>query len=251
MKVLFLGNSSEVYGKLDPADRRTSRAAQSLEEAFGEPVEMLTRTVWPTPALPATVEKWMGEFQPDMVYLNVISFWFNYESVPLKFERVLGRIGKPLTNAGIKASQTRWPGHTRAFHWVREKSQRVIGGATFFEPEDVIAVVTDCARMAVRHENVVVVVKGPRGSGAYHGVGRSRSRAEERRQRVHAALSRLCEELHVDYVGVERPIHLTNPRGDLLPDKLHRGAEGHEQSGREIAEILRAAWERQCRSPGA
>jgi hypothetical protein len=243
MKVLFLGNSSEVYGDVGESERRTALAGAALEDAFGEPVEMIVRRIWPSPALPVTIEKWMKEFEPDLVYLNVISFWFNFESVPLKLERRFGRLAKPLRQAGVRASQMPWLGHTGAFHWLRTQSQRAIGGATFFEPSQVISVMTDCARTIVRHEDVVLLVKGPRGQGTYNGL-HSRAWAEERRRRVHSALKRLCADLHVEYVGAELPRYLTEPSRDLLGDRLHTGSEGHARSGQEIADLLRGAWER-------
>ncbi len=245
MKVLFLGNSSEVYGDIAEGDRRTSRAATSLEEAFGEPVEMQTRQIWPTAALPKRIDQWVTDFEPDIVYLNVIAFWFNYQSVPLKLERKLGRAGKSLKDAGVKASQVPWLGHTRAFHWSRDMLQRLIGGATFFEPEEVTSVVSDCVRVIVRHEDTVLVLKGPRSSATYNSTGRARAWAEERRQRVQRALADLAADLHVDYVGAEVPRYLTEPERDMLGDRLHTGAEGHARSGAEMAEILKAAWERQ------
>jgi hypothetical protein len=155
MKVLFLGNSNELYGDIPESERRTSRAARALEEAFGEPVETVVRTIWPTEKLPGTIDKWMRESGPDIVYLNVVAFWFNFQSVPLKVERMLGPLGRPVKDAGIKASQVPWLGHTALFHWLREICQRVIGGATFFEPDEVTEVISDCVRTIVRHEQAV------------------------------------------------------------------------------------------------
>ncbi len=241
MKILFLGNSSEVYGDISRSERRTSRAAQALEREFGEPVTMTARPIWPTPDLPAVVEKWLRESEPDIVYLNAIAYWFNFQSVPLKFERAFGRLGAPVKAAGIKASQTPWLGHTRAFHWTRARLQQAIGGATFFTPDQVIDVMTECIRTLVRHEDVILVVKGPRSSGDYN---QKREWAEERRLRVHRALHALCGEIHVDYVGVEKPRYSTAPQPDLLGDRLHTGADGHGRSGEEIAGILKAAWDR-------
>lgn len=241
MRVLFLGNSSEVYGEVADAERRTSKAARALEDAFGEPVEMNVRRIWPTPQLPERLESWLNEGQPDIVYLNVIAYWFNYQSVPLKFERMFGRLGRPVRAAGIKASQTTWLGHTRAFHWTRERLQKAIGGATFFTPQQVTSVVSECVRTVVRHEDCVLVVKGPRSSADYNV---KKAWAEERRLNVHAALSSLCRELHVEYVGVDKPRYLTEPEGDLLGDRLHSGVGGHARSGDEIAGILKGAWDR-------
>jgi hypothetical protein len=245
MKVLFLGNSSEVYGDIPDADRRASRTAQALEEAFGEAVELRTRAIWPNAALPARVEQWISDFEPDIVYFNVVAFWFNYQSVPLMLERRFGRAGKPLREVGIKASQVPWFGHTRAFHWCRDVCQRLIGGATFFEPEQVIAVVSDCVRVIVRHEEAVLVVSGARGISKYGSGGAGQAWAEERRLRVHRALSALCAELHVEYLGAETPRHLTEAPRTLLADRLHSDREGHARYGAEIAEALKAAWERQ------
>jgi hypothetical protein len=176
MKVLFLGNSSEVYGDISEDDRRASMVSDALEAELGEPVDVQVRTIWPSSRLPAAIDKWMTEFQPDIVYLNVIAFWFNYESVPLKFERMFGRAGKPFKSAGIKAAQIPWLGHTRVFHWSRARIQSAIGGATFFEPGEVVKVISDCVRVVVRHEESLLVVKDharttatARASGHWHG----------------------------------------------------------------------------------
>ena len=242
MKVLLLGNSSEFYGEIAESDRRASKAARALEEAFGEPVEMIVRRIWPTPVLPEKLEGWLAEMEPDIVFLNVIAYWFNYQSVPLKFERVLGRLGRPVRAAGIKAAQTPWIGHTRVFHWTRRRLQKAIGGETFFTPEQVIDVVSACIRVVVRREHCALVVKGPRSSGDY---ALQRGWAEERRLKVHRALASLCEDLHVDYVGAEVPRYLTEPDIERLGDRLHRGTAGHARSADEIAGILEAAWNRQ------
>jgi hypothetical protein len=249
MKVLFLGNSSEVYGDIPEEDRRASKAAQALEEAFGETVELRTRAIWPNAALPARVEQWVSEFEPDIVYLNVVAFWFNHQSVPLMLERRFGRAGKPLREAGIKASQVPWLGHTRAFHWCRAACQRLIGGATFFEPEQVISVVSNCVRVIVRHEETVLVVSGARGISKYGSGRKGQAWAEERRLRVQGALSALCAELHVEYQGAETARHLTEAPRTRLADRLHSDRDGHARYGAEIADVLKAAWERQ-RSDG-
>lgn len=241
MKLLFLGNSSEVYGDIPEAQRRSSQAGLALERAFGEPVEVAVRGIWPTPGLPRLIDEWIEAAEPDIVYLNAIAYWFNYQSVPLKFERVFGRLGSPLKAAGIKAAQTPWLGHRRAFHWTRARLQKAIGGATFFSPEEVVAVMSDCIRTAVRHEDTVLVVKGPRSSGDY---SPNRQWAEDRRLTVHRALRAFCAELHLDYVGVETPRFLTDPSPDLLGDRLHSGVAGHARSGDEIAGILKTAWDR-------
>jgi hypothetical protein len=245
VKVFFLGNSNELYGDVEADGRRASRVAEALELAFGEPVEMLVRPIWPTAALPKTIAKWIDESEPDIIYLNVVAFWFNYRSVPLKFERMFGKAGEPFKRAGIKASQVSWLGHTAAFHWFRERTLRLIGGATFFEPDHVAAVMEASIRTIVRKESAVLVVKGPRSRSDYSASARSPAWAEERRSHVHRALSRLCEELHVDYVGVERPRYLTDPETDLLGDRLHTGSDGHARSADEISGMLKAAWERQ------
>ena len=245
MKLLFLGNSNEFYGDLAGEDRRAARVARSLEAALGEPVDVTVRQIWPTDSLPGRLEAWMDELEPDIVYLNVVSFWFVYQSVPLRFERRFGRIGRPLKSAGIRASQVPWLGHTSAFHWVRRQSQKLIGGATFFEPDDIVAVMSDCIRVATRHEQAMLVVKGPRSRTAHNVTERSRAWAEDRRRRVHNALSALCGSLHVEYVGSERPRYLTEPGSPTLGDRLHSGSEGHSSSGDEIAGLLAAAWQRQ------
>ena len=241
MKILFLGNSSEIYGDIPEAERRSSRVSQSLEAEFGEPVAVTVRRIWPTADLPALVRRWVDEGTPDIVYLNVISYWFNFRSVPLAFERRLGALGVPIRAVGVKASQVPWIGHTRAFHWTRRRLQRTIGGATHFTPEQVIAVMRECIQAIVRDEHIALVVKGPRSTGDY---SPDRQWAEKRRQTVHRALQAQCRDLHVDYVGTETPRYLTNPSPDLLGDRIHSGSQNHARSAEEISAMLKAAWER-------
>src|SRR6185503_12628403 len=95
--------------------------------------------------------------------------------------------------------------HRGAFHVARRWAQRTIGGATYFEAEQVLEVMTRCIRTIVQHEQTILIVKGSRGSRDLAASDGARRRGEERRLAVHRGLQALCSELHVDYFGTERP----------------------------------------------
>lgn len=242
MKILYLTNSNSIQPQIAESERRMALVSRGMEQVVGEPVEGVIRPVWPTKALPRAVDRWMEAERPDMVYLQVIAFWFTYESVPIRLEKMLGPLGRPVRSLGIKASQTPWIGHNDTFHNVRQWAQRHIGGASFFTPEQVVETISESIRIIVRYEDSLLVVKGPRGGRSYQASEEARQRADARRLIVHRDLKALCSELHVDYVGSDVPVERVGI--DYLGDNLHAGPQSQRVMADEILSFLAAAWER-------
>lgn len=241
MRYLRFGSSNDGRVEVPAELRRAAIVEQRLSEALGEPVESMVRQAWPDERLPGLVARWMDEFQPDLVLLPVGSFSFNYESVPLKLERVLGPLGRPIARIGWKAAETPAIAHRGAFHAARRLAQRTIGGATYFEPEYVLDVMARCIRTIVQHEQAIVVVKGSRGSRDLSVSDRARRRSEERRLAMHRGLQALCSELHVDYFGTETPRYLEADAGpgSMIGDRFHYDTAGHRSSAdRQLAMLL-------------
>jgi hypothetical protein len=122
------------------------------------------RSIWPTAELPSLIESWMVKHHPDLVFMKVVSYWFCYESVPLKVERKLGRLGKPVADAGVKAADTGWLASNPLFHAGRRLAQRTIGAVSPFEPQEVLERMSAFIRQVLRSENTALLVKGPGGT---------------------------------------------------------------------------------------
>ena len=232
MKILWLGNSSDQRGRIADAHMRSNLLAKGFEQATGEPVEVVVKSIWPNEQLLPLVERWMDEEQPDIVMLRTVSFWFNYESVPLRLERLLGPLGKPVKDAGLGMAKSSWLGERAFFHWLRRWSQRTIGGDTYFTPDEVIERQSAVIRAIVRREGVALVAYLPKARADYYPSARIKRRAEARRRKVHDALARLCDELHVPYHGSSHALYLTETP-TTVGDRLHGDAAEHGRRAHE------------------
>ena len=104
----------------------------------------------------------MDEEQPDMVFLRVVTYWTSYESVPLKIQRKLPWLGKPITDASLKAAATNWLASTRAFHWGRTFAHTVIGGVPALEPSETVDRTSLSVRAILPHEDGTLTTLGDR-----------------------------------------------------------------------------------------
>lgn len=245
IRILRLTLSDDLVPLPEGARRSWQVAEAMLAAESGEDVETTLRIIWPEPQLPDLVERWMDRYAPDIVTLKVSPYWFTYESVPLRVQRHVPVIGPRLAKVGLQAADAGWLAQNAVFRSARRASRRLIGGETYFTPDEVVAVMTSCISRILRHEGVILAVRGPLEADT-DGAGASAvRRGEARRRFVHEAMKRLAADLHVHYSGADsiRPV----PRG---PDQLHLSADGHEEKGREEGEALVAAW-RQARSDGA
>jgi hypothetical protein len=242
MRILRLGNSDDRSPGIADAQRGYAIAARLLESEIGEPVETIVKTISPTERLPELVERWLDEFQPDMVFLKVTWYWYGYESVPLRIERKLGRVGKPIADAGLGAAKRQWLARNGAFKFGRRMAHRVIGGDSPFEPQAVIDCMEACIRRVTAREGVVLVVKGTGGgrndeaalAGYYE-------RFAKKREFVEGSIEAYCEAMHVHYQGI-RSVRPKGTSGLDGGDGLHKNLRGHEAVGANEAASMIAAW---------
>ncbi|MEX0782650.1 MAG: hypothetical protein WD557_08370 [Dehalococcoidia bacterium] len=244
MKLLLLGNSMDRQRDVPSEQRRGSLMARELEAATGEPVEIVTKGFWPSARVAGLVGQWLEEEQPDLLLITATAYPFAYPSVPLRVARLLGPLGKPVRRAGVGAANTPWLAHNAIFRALRRFAQVTIGGATYLTVDEVIANISDAVRVAVRHEDVVVVLKGPGGGGRYQPTARASRAAEAKRQRVLDALEKLCAEVHVDFIRHDIPDYVRNPEVPLIGDGIHGLTEYHEVAAGELTPALIAAWQR-------
>jgi hypothetical protein len=241
IRVLRVSNSQDTFGTFDDEVRPYRVAARMLEEAEGRPVETIVHVAWPTENLPEVIDRWLDRYEPDMLYLKVIDYWFAFESVPVRMERMLGRLGRPVARTGKKAASQRWLAFNPFFRGLRFAAQATIGGEPMFEPEQVVERISATVRRATRREDLVIVVDGPLGVFRMSPRKKKQRWAEERRLRIHRAMEDLCQQLHIVHRGMERPRYLA-ASDPVLGDGLHFQAEGQVRLGQEEGVAMVEAW---------
>jgi hypothetical protein len=239
VKILRLGTSNDQEGRV-PADAMSHRIVErELSRITGQQWETVVRRIWPTPALPGLVERWMAEEQPDVVFVGMPAYWVTYESVPLRIQRRLGRLGAPLAELGVRASRNRRLETSRTYHALRRLAIRVIGGEPNFTPAEVIAVMSDVFAILARHEEAVVVSNLPRGRRKYVVTAMGVRRAEARRLEVVRAMTGVLDRLHIEHSEPVARAHylqgITTPAG---PDQLHSNEEGHRLLAAEQLDLI-------------
>ncbi len=242
MRLLKLCTSDEVAGDLPPEVRAGAITAQYLEEHLGQPCELNMRVVWPNERLPALLERWVGEFQPDLVLLCVNPFWMTYKSTPLRLQRRFGRAGKLAGEAGIKAAQIPWLAFTPPFKLGRRLALRTIGGDYYFEPEEIVEMVAACARRVLARESVGLLVRGPTAALTHHGSAAVQSEADERRTRTNRLLRDLCAKVHAAYMNIDVSRAESEGLQRYTRDMVHTGLEAHRIRGVTEGEALVALW---------
>lgn len=240
MKVLRLTNSSDVHPGVPEELRAPAVAARYIEQATGEPVETIQKALWPTPAFPDVLERWMDQYSPDVVLFRLSSFWVAYESTPLRVGNRLGRIGKPVTTAGLRIGDRPWLVERRAFKVARKGVVRVIGGDTYFTVEAAADVLDECFRRIVARESVLPVVRGTglilNSSGSKAGRKRSVTRVGELNRRVMAS----CERYRVPFSPeVVSQAESTTRQAD----ELHDAGDAHAVIGEAEGRLIVEAWQ--------
>jgi hypothetical protein len=241
--LLFLGNSNDLNPDIPDELRSPAVTARLLADAIGEPVDLSVRVIWPDPSLPDLVESWLDRYEPDIVFLKVNWYWWGYESVPRRIERVLGPAGRLPSRAGTKLADTSAVGHSRAFKQLRRLCHRAIGGDAPFTAAQVVDVVDACMARILARESIVLVVKG---TATYTLQGEPavwdyRERFERGRDRVEGALESKCRRLGVawsDNRGTGGREHGGLDRGD----GIHHDVDVQEFMARRHAGDLAAAW---------
>lgn len=242
VKILRLTTSDENAGHQEPGSSSADVSARVIEQATGEPVEMFTRSPWPAPGLPDLIDRWLDAYTPDIVLLKVNSFWFNYLSVPLLLERKLGPAGKYLNRAGVRAGELSWLNRTRAFQASRQALVRVVGGATYFTPDEVITSMQDCSRRILAREGVGLVIQGPE-SRMNHLLAPKAARAHERRRlKVHHGMRKFAEDVHVPFFGQDTLPTKAEIAATVGADQLHLNTAAARRTGEKQGEVIAALW---------
>lgn len=246
MHILLLGSSNDDGEWFEGGKKRHEIAGELLEAELGEPVEFTIKSIWPNENIARVVEGWVEKYQPDVVYLNASSYWFLYRSVPIRVQRLLGRLGKPVGDAGFRLADSKRWAHNAVFRGIRAFLQDTIGGDTNFTPDQVVDRMTECVRVCVRPEGIAVGMKGPHGRSKYTNRESQRRRDERTRLEVSRRLEANCKQLHVAYDGVgEEGVRHQDAykRGTTVGDGLHGNALRHSHEGEVLYRGIRRALE--------
>lgn len=252
LKVLWLSNSNDnaARGEIATSARRPELMAARLQEAIGRPVELVVKPIRPDGRLPDLVERWLDAEDPEVVWLNVAAYWFTYESVPRRVERLLGRTGKALAEAGDRAARDPRFANSRAYRTLRRLVQAVVGGDTPMTPQEVFANVERTARLIARREQVTLIIEGPRGRNNFFATQRAARRGERRRLWMHRRLDGLARQLRCRYHGSDRPLHEERGEPSMGKDAFHMDAAGHAWSAEmDFSALLGAVSEASKSSP--
>ncbi len=126
MRILRLVASDEAPGRLPVGTSIPEIIASLVEAETGESVEITLRSAWPSAALPGLIDKWLDEYEPDVVFLKVNAFWFNYLSLPLQIERKFGKFGKPINRVGKQVGELRPVSSSRPYRIARRYLLRAV-----------------------------------------------------------------------------------------------------------------------------
>lgn len=220
MKVLCLGWSDDVIGDTPAEQRGYSMAATLYEAATGEPVDWVMKPVVPSPDLPAIVEKWLAREQPDVVFVRVNPFFFNYTSVPVKLRARGGRVGDRFAGMALKLADNRVRSGHLWFKALRRGSRKLVGGATYFEPEAVVATYLEVFRHIARREGVEILVSGAH-AARVTSEWMPRERAERRLALVSTAVADGCRRIGAQYQYFPVPLAARELRPFIGFDSIH------------------------------
>jgi hypothetical protein len=242
VRLLRLGNSYDADPSISPADNKVLIADQILERETGEAIETTSRVIWPDPGLPGLVEKWLDRYQPDAVFLVVSSYWFTFASVPLSLEHRFGRFGLRLGEAGEGFVRRPRVARSRSVGLARSLVRTTVGKGTHFTPEEVIERMETCIRRIVAREDIALAVRGPRVAFATEDSPAAKSAAEKRRLLVHRRISKLCEQLHIPYMGWDSASAAHDRPGEFQSDLIHGTVAFHAETAEAEAATILAAW---------
>ncbi len=242
MKILRITTSEDSEARIPEAERVPAISARIITEMTGEPVEMVHRVFWPTPEFPEIVDSWLTKHAPDVVFLTVSSYAFTYESVPLRVERRLGKFGRVLNARAQQVADMHAISDRRVFRLLRKGAFRLIGADAHFTPEEVLAQTEAALRRVLKHEDVVLTVRGPRRPLAVDGGRKASALAERRRQLVNAGLKEMCGRNHVALHVFERPPFAIDDKSFTFGDRIHTNAVAHKAEGQQQGEFIANAW---------
>ncbi|MFN0096616.1 MAG: hypothetical protein ACKVVT_17805 [Dehalococcoidia bacterium] len=243
MRVLRLTNSNDMNAGIAPERRTGALVGGLLEARLGEPCEVQSRLYWPNARAPEFAERWVREFEPDVVLIGISEYWNTWESVPLMLRRRFGKAGGKLGDWSQRSVRISWLAENAAYRKARNLAVRVIGGATPFTVEESLAGVDGTVRrMLAAREETLIILRGPGAALNSAGDKAGARRGEVRLAQFVTGLRAIARQHRAEWVDLPPHLLWTADPGQLGGDRMHRNEAGHEMMALAEAEIVTAAW---------
>jgi hypothetical protein len=239
VRILRLTNSNDQLTDIPEGERGAAIAERVAAELTGQQIETVARTAWPGSELPNIVERWLVTYQPDVVFIRIPAYWICYESVPLRIQRRLGRLGTWPGRIGRKVGGNPTFASSRIAKAGRKLLLRTIGGDTYFTPQQVNDRIEAVLRTVIKNESIVAAVRGPGHSINSPGTARGLARAVRRSEELDRLLAATCARLHVAYASAR---DIGHSDAHLRSDELHDGPEGQRLYGEVEGRLIAEAW---------
>lgn len=240
MRILRLGTSNDDQTPVPEEQRAWKIAEQMLAEVVDEPVETVLRRGWPNEKFAARLEAWVEELEPDFVVLQVNNYWYGHESIPLWFDRRLGRAGRSLGSAGAKLGKWSWVADNRWAQFVSRRAPDVLPYATHFTIPQVASCMELALRKVMAHEGVILLVRGNEDWHIPTASARFNRRNHARNLAMSAVMKDVCERLRVPYA--QRPSMGKGEVTTLNDAGFHVTSEEQRNAGTFDGEAMIAAW---------
>ena len=241
--MLRVGTSNDESGNVPESSRAWFVAEKMLAEATGEPVETILKRGWPNESYALAVSRWMEEYRPEIVVLQVNNFWYGHESVPLWFERRFGRAGKKVNSLTDRVGKTEWFAESRFGLALSRGLGRMLPSATHFSIKEIVACMEAAMRKVLAEEGSILLVRGNENWAQLPFASERQNRRNlARNAQMSAAMQQLCDRLHVPYF--ERGLVPKDEMGIVLNGaRWHNSAEGERRIGEFDGEAMLAAFE--------
>ena len=154
--ILRLTNSDDFNERVPEGERAQAVAERVFAAETGVAATTVSKVMWPTPAFPTHLDRWLDESKPDLVMLRIAAYWVTFRSVPLRLKRRTGRVGKALSDIGTASARVRWLAETPPYHGIRRALLRPIGGDANFTVDEVVSVVEASARRVLARGYAIV-----------------------------------------------------------------------------------------------
>lgn len=239
MKVLRLGVSHDAREDIPFDDRQHVVAERMLEGASGLEWETLVRGMRPTETLPAMIERWVADEQPDMVVIFLAGYWTSFGSTALRLERRVPLVGRRAAKVARRVAENETASRHETLDRLRGLASAVIGVDFNYEPDYLVKLFEGIFRTLLRNEHLVLAVRGP-GRPPQRLTRRQERTSLERAHLFQRGIADVCQKLHIEHLRYEEiPLHLRLPG-----DPSHYTVEGSRYMGQLEGELMVRAWRR-------
>ena len=244
MRILRLGNSIDAISTVPDEGRAYRLVERMFLDRTGEPARTFFKRIEPRPSMPQIMDRWIVEFEPDVILLIINQFWYGYASAPKKMQE-LGRPGKLLARAGFKAAAIPWVAHNPLFRMVRRTARRTVGASYLYEPAQVVESMKACITLIREKHPSRPLGVWSEDAAVLHGDDKRLGRELlARRRAVHGPLRDFCDSLDVPHYLLEKPPAPVDFRELRDVDHIHLNARGHKYVADSQIDLVVELWER-------